>query len=136
MLSGCSVLIVDDDRLLARATQRALRRHFPSVRIAHDTTEAESQIARRVPEVVLADFELEEGTTSEAFIRRLAQAHPATRIVLYSASQPERWKALVDEALVCAIIVKPCADPKQLLTAVLAAAGRAISSSAPEESLP
>jgi DNA-binding NarL/FixJ family response regulator len=115
------ILIIDDDALVARATQRVLRTHFHDVRIALDARQALSEFSRQVPAVVLADFESEDGT-NEGLIRQLAHDFPRTRVVLYSASQPERWKSLVDNALIHTVLVKPCVDLKRLIDAVRAAA--------------
>jgi DNA-binding NtrC family response regulator len=111
------LLVVDDDVLLARATRRALSQHFADVRIAHDVRTALKEIAVRVPAVVVTDYELS-GSTSERLIRKLAKESPRTRVVLYSASQPERWKALTDNGWIAATLVKPCIDLKRLLAAV------------------
>jgi DNA-binding NtrC family response regulator len=111
------LLVVDDDVLLARATKRALSQHFADVRVAHDAFSALRQVAQRVPSVVVTDYELQ-GGTADILIRTLAQDSPRTRVVLYSASQPERWKVLVENGWIAATLVKPCIDLQQLLSVI------------------
>jgi DNA-binding NarL/FixJ family response regulator len=111
------LLVVDDDVLLARATRRALAQYFPDVRVAYDADSALRLIAERVPAVVLTDYEFAAGT-ADRLIQTLAREAPRTRVVLYSASQPERWKRLVDHGWIAATLVKPCIDLARLVSAV------------------
>jgi DNA-binding NtrC family response regulator len=112
------LLVVDDDVLLARATRRALAQHFADVRIAYDADSALRQISERVPAVVLTDYEFADGGTADRLIQTLARECPRTRVVLYSASQPERWKRLVDQGWIAATLVKPCIELWRLIFAV------------------
>jgi hypothetical protein len=71
----------------------------------------------RVPAIVLTDYELS-GGTADVLIRTLARESPRTRVILYSASQPERWKVLADMGWIAATLVKPCVDLRRLLAVV------------------
>jgi len=57
-MSNCSILVVDDDRDLARSLARLLVRQGHKVRLAYDGIEAVDQARLHPPDVVLLDIGL------------------------------------------------------------------------------
>lgn len=99
------ILIVDDNELNTRALKRALQR-FHSVRIATSARGAFDAIAESRPDVIICDFELGDDTCT-GFLRAVSRTMPGVRRVLYSASRPELWNELVEDALIDAALQKP-----------------------------
>jgi DNA-binding NtrC family response regulator len=99
------VLILDDDAMITRALARLLQgRH--TVRLARTPEEALALMEERPPDVLLSDFELEQGTTAE-LLRTVKARWPAVRCVLHSASRMELWIALIKDKIVDSVLVKP-----------------------------
>ncbi len=81
-MTRMSILLVEDDPLVARATARLLRlRH--EVTVAGGVAEALAALAGRAFDVVVSDFDLGDGTGDEV-LARAAEVQPAARRVLYS----------------------------------------------------
>ena len=88
--TGLNVVIVDDHVALRRGMELLLRRHgHHVVGTAGDAESAESLIQRRRPDVALIDLALPRESGAE-LTRRLLQADPKTRIVLYTGTADER----------------------------------------------
>jgi DNA-binding NtrC family response regulator len=99
------VLILDDDAMITRALARLLRgRH--TVRLAHTPAEALALMEERLPEVLLCDFELGQGTASE-LLRTVKTRWPAVRCVLHSASRMELWTELLRDRIIDHVVAKP-----------------------------
>jgi DNA-binding NarL/FixJ family response regulator len=85
-----NVVIVDDHVALRRGMEMLLRRNgHHVVGAADDAESAESLIMRRRPDVALIDLALP-GESGAELTRRLLQADPDVRIVLYTGTTDER----------------------------------------------
>jgi DNA-binding NarL/FixJ family response regulator len=85
-----NVVIVDDHVALRRGMELLLRRNgHHVVGAADDAESAESLIMRRRPDVALIDLALPRESGAE-LTRRLLQADPGVRIVLYTGTTDER----------------------------------------------
>jgi DNA-binding NarL/FixJ family response regulator len=85
-----NVVIVDDHVALRRGMEMLLRRNgHHVVGAADDAESAESLIMRRRPDVALIDLALPRESGAE-LTRRLLQADPDVRIVLYTGTTDER----------------------------------------------
>jgi DNA-binding NarL/FixJ family response regulator len=85
-----NVVIVDDHVALRRGMELLLRRNgHHVVGAADDAESAESLIKRRRPDVALIDLALPRESGAE-LTRRLLQADPDVRIVLYTGTTDER----------------------------------------------
>jgi DNA-binding NarL/FixJ family response regulator len=85
-----NVVIVDDHVALRRGMELLLRRNgHHVVGAADDAESAESLIMRRRPDVALIDLALPRESGAE-LTRRLLQADPDVRIVLYTGTTDER----------------------------------------------
>jgi DNA-binding NarL/FixJ family response regulator len=85
-----NVVIVDDHVALRRGMELLLRRNgHHVVGAADDAESAESLIMRRRPDVTLIDLALPRESGAE-LTRRLLQADPDVRIVLYTGTTDER----------------------------------------------
>jgi DNA-binding NarL/FixJ family response regulator len=85
-----NVVIVDDHVALRRGMELLLRRSgHHVVGAADDAESAESLIMRRRPDVALIDLALPRESGAE-LTRRLLQANPDLRIVLYTGTTDER----------------------------------------------
>jgi DNA-binding NarL/FixJ family response regulator len=85
-----NVVIVDDHVALRRGVELLLRRNgHHVVGAADDAESAESLIMRRRPDVALIDLALPRESGAE-LTRRLLQADPGVRIVLYTGTTDER----------------------------------------------
>jgi DNA-binding NarL/FixJ family response regulator len=85
-----NVVIVDDHVALRRGVELLLRRNgHHVVGAADDAESAESLIMRRRPDVALIDLALPRESGAE-LTRRLLQADPDVRIVLYTGTTDER----------------------------------------------
>ncbi|GAC1352017.1 MAG: response regulator [Polyangiales bacterium] len=109
MMDGSSegerILIVEDDVLLARATQRALESHH--VELAHDVASAKRLVREQEFDAVISDFELPDGNGAEVLACSLA-THPDTpRILITSHADWETAARCLHEAEVFRVIAKP-----------------------------
>ena len=85
-----NVVIVDDHVALRRGMELLLRRHgHHVVGTADDAESAETLILRRRPDVALIDLALP-GDSGAELTRRLLEAKPHLRIVLYTGAADER----------------------------------------------
>jgi DNA-binding NarL/FixJ family response regulator len=88
--TSLNVVIVDDHVALRRGMEMLLRRNgHHVVGAADDAESAESLIMRRRPDVALIDLALPRESGAE-LTRRLLQADPDVRIVLYTGTTDER----------------------------------------------
>ena len=88
--TSLNVVIVDDHVALRRGMELLLRRNgHHVVGAAGDAESAESLIMRRRPDVALIDLALPRESGAE-LTRRLLQADPDVRIVLYTGTTDER----------------------------------------------
>src|SRR5688500_12549871 len=75
-----SVLLVDEDLLVLKATARPLRSYF-DMRIAESVSNAVTELQRELPAVVVADLHLR-GTLR--LMQRVAEDHPEIRRLMVS----------------------------------------------------
>jgi DNA-binding NtrC family response regulator len=78
---SCAVLVVDDERTLARNIQSYLIRHGYAARCAHDGAGAIQTLADFTPAVILLDLRLPDADGIE-LLRRLRPLAPAARVVI------------------------------------------------------
>ncbi len=105
MTTPRDVLILDDEPLVCRMLVRLLRSRY-TVRFADTPAAALAQIEERVPDVLLCDFQLRDGTTSD-LLREIKTRWPALRVVLHSASRMELWSQLAADRVIDLVLVKP-----------------------------
>lgn len=84
MTARMSILLVEDDLNVARATRRLLGRDH-DVSVAHSVSEAVAALAARSYEAVISDFNLGDDT-GDVVLAYAAAVHPEARRVLYSGS--------------------------------------------------
>ncbi len=80
------ILVVDDDRALARSLQIHLRTADHAVRIAHTLAEAWSQFSGNPDDIVFLDLKLPDGD-GRSLLTRLREAHPETPVIMISGHQ-------------------------------------------------
>jgi DNA-binding response OmpR family regulator len=85
---AAALLLVEDDQLLASSLGRALSAYGYEVTIARSVAEALSELARRVPDLVLLDLGLPDGDGDEV-CAYLVQHHPRLPIVVVTARNEE-----------------------------------------------
>jgi len=78
---SCAVLVVDDERTLARNIQSYLMRHGYTAHCAHDGAGALQALAEFTPAVILLDLRLPDADGIE-LLRRLRPLAPAARVVI------------------------------------------------------
>lgn len=80
------ILVVDDDRALARSLQIHLRGANHVVRIAHTLAEAWVQFSATPDDIVFLDLKLPDGD-GRSLLTRLREGHPATPVIMISGHQ-------------------------------------------------
>lgn len=80
-MDGPSLLLVEDDPLLAQTLARALGRRGYLVEVCHTTGEARRAIERSAPEFAVVDLRLPDGS-GLCLVRTLHEADPQTSIVV------------------------------------------------------
>jgi DNA-binding NtrC family response regulator len=105
MADSRDIIILDDEPLITKMLARLLKNRH-TVRFAHTFREALALIEERVPDVLLCDFQLKDGT-ADGFLRDVRDRWPATRIVLHSASRMEMWGELVTDGIIDRVLLKP-----------------------------
>jgi DNA-binding NarL/FixJ family response regulator len=112
-----NVVIVDDHVALRRGMEMLLRRNgHHVVGAADDAESAESLITRRRPDVALIDLALPRESGAE-LTRRLLEADPGVRIVLYTGTTDERQLLEGLDAGAAGFALK-CGDPDELEEAI------------------
>jgi DNA-binding NarL/FixJ family response regulator len=112
-----NVVIVDDHVALRRGVELLLRRNgHHVVGAADDAESAESLIKRRRPDVALIDLALPRESGAE-LTRRLLQADPDVRIVLYTGTTDERQLLAGLDAGAAGFALKS-GDPEELEEAI------------------
>ena len=96
------ILLVDDDPEVLRATARLLA-SVHQVRTADSLASALIEVGRSVPEVVVSDLDMPNGTGAD-LLTEIADRHPAVRRVLCSGAD---CRALVHLGVAHAAIEKP-----------------------------
>jgi DNA-binding response OmpR family regulator len=80
------VLVVEDETAIAEALVEILRVEGYAVRTAATVDQARAQIRTREPTLVLLDFMLAAGATSEALLVELRAHVPSPAMLVYSAT--------------------------------------------------
>jgi DNA-binding response OmpR family regulator len=88
------LLVLDDDRMQLELLERALSRDGFDIRAVETVAELTAEAARFAPELVLVDVNLP-GAQPEATIAAARAAARGARIVLYSAWEASRLRALM-----------------------------------------
>ncbi|MDB4965813.1 MAG: hypothetical protein JWN44_1502 [Myxococcales bacterium] len=118
MLKSLDVLVVDDDVGDACAVARVLRqRHL--VRIAVGLREAVHEVSKRVPDVIVAAFEMPP-YRGDALLAMVAREHPHVRRILFKHARRGRAAmaaAPITEDAAHAVLQGPL-EPAQLLAAM------------------
>jgi CheY-like chemotaxis protein len=91
-LTPRTVLVVDDEPLLAEATARLLGSEV-RVRIAHTLAAARRALADELPDVLVCDYRMC-GETSDELLAEVIIDYPRIRRVLYSGNPPERVRRM------------------------------------------
>ncbi len=94
MTGAIRLLVVDDDPLQLELVERALSRDGFEVRTVDTIAALAAEAARFAPELVLLDVNLS-GAPPEQAVRAAREAAAGARIVLYSAWEESRLRALV-----------------------------------------
>jgi CheY-like chemotaxis protein len=95
-----SVLVVDDDELVARATGRCLRVSY-RVRTSTQVEDAIRQCEEELPDVILADMD------SGPFLIAIRKQFPSVRRIVYSGGRPEFLADVVESGIAHAAVCKP-----------------------------
>lgn len=114
-LPRLDLLLVDDEPRFARGFQRSLSQAH-SVRIAHSKKEALEELQKKVPNVLVCDYQVDWQST-EDLLQYVKDHYPSVRRVLYSFSRIEIWCDLLHRKLVHAAVPKS-APRGQLLDAL------------------
>lgn len=113
MKAARAILVVDDDRLMARTLSDVLSLHGWHPSVAHSGEEAVERVRERAFSIVLMDIKMG-GMTGVDALKRIRELRPGARVVLmtaYSATQ------LVEEAVrsgVIEVLAKPVVLPNLL----------------------
>lgn len=102
--AALSVLVVDDDPQLLRATGRILSRHAATT-MADSAAAARALLEQRRFDVVVSDYTMpgEDGLSLLAFVRSL---YPDARLILFSGAEFEHGAQAVLEGLIHEAIPK------------------------------
>ena len=101
------VLVVDDHRMFAESLVHRLEFESDLAVMAsvHTLAEAATAIAELIPDVVLLDYSLPDGTGIE-LAQRIVADHPATRVVMLTGVAGESEQQAAREAGCVAVITK------------------------------
>ncbi len=100
------VLVVENDAEVLRAMVALLSGWQCEVLAAHDVTEAERLVAKRIPDMLLLDYHLDAGRTGLELRERLAPLMSARPCVIITADHSEAVRAEVFAAG-CQLLYKP-----------------------------
>ena len=120
-----TILVVDDDRVVQKATQDFLQKNGYAVLLADDGSEGVSIARNQRPDLILLDlsFPLDpmSGPLSNGFeivewLRKMPESK-AIPIIILSGTEPAKYKGRFLEGEIAAFIQKPV-DKKTVLAAV------------------
>jgi signal transduction histidine kinase len=97
-LAGLTVLVIDDDEQARRATRRAVESFGCRAVEAVSTKDALQVAASAAPDLLLADFDLGEGDTGLAAVRRLRESQPALPALLISGNTEAKHRREAEQA--------------------------------------
>ena len=123
------ILIVDDDRALARSLQIHLTGEEHDVRLAHTLADGWDTISSDTPEIVFLDLKLPDGD-SRTLLKRVLESHPEMIVVMITGHQDMQATIEAIRAGAFDFIRKPL-DLDQVLAAVAKAGERLRSKSQP-----
>lgn len=110
------ILVVEDERVLAKNVREKLAAHGHEVRIAHSGREATAANAEFLPEVVFLDLRLPD-TDGLKILPQLKAESPFTNVVVVTAHGNERIAVDAMKAGACEYLTKPV-DLDELLMVV------------------
>jgi DNA-binding response OmpR family regulator len=103
---SATVLVVEDDRLIASSLERALVANGYAARTAATVADAVADVDADPPDLVLLDLGLPDGDGGEV-ARHVAQHHPAVPVIILTARADEIDVVLGLEAGAVDYVVKP-----------------------------
>ncbi len=123
--SACDVLIVEDDRNMARAIQRALRQVRLRAEICGDPAGAITEAGRLGPRLVTLDLMMP-GVSGLDLLTALRNRHGAakTKILVLSAAEADRLDQAMDSGA-DAVMAKPFRNDELCRTVLALLAGSA-----------
>jgi DNA-binding NtrC family response regulator len=109
------VLIVDDEPDVAMSVGELVAMEH-EVRVVFGVREAIVEIAQRVPDVVVSDFDMPP-FRGDALLHLVARECPQVRRILYTGSPPTMHEDLIDQGIAHAVLRKP-SSAAELLEAI------------------
>ena len=106
MHSNLDYLVVDDDPLVLSALERLIQARGNVVRSVSTVADALVEVARRVPHVIIADFDLSPGGNGAELLRIVAQHHPFVRRILFSGSSDSTIEELLEMGIAHGFVPK------------------------------
>lgn len=116
MGNGPSILLVEDNDLVARGVTRWLRCYFARVAVVVTAAQAIEALRAERFAVVLSDYDLGAGFDGAELLALVAREWPAIRRVLYSANDDAELAGPRSRAHA---VVRKTAEPAELLAALL-----------------
>lgn len=111
------VLLVDDHPMIGAALQMLLRgSHYELVERARTIAEANKQIAKLKPDLLLLDVHLPDGSGLD-MLRRITRARARTKVILLTAGMDESQLLAASELNLDGMVLKT-SDPALLLEAM------------------
>lgn len=102
-----TILIIEDDLALARATRRALEQDGRTIVLAHDVRTGERLIRERDFDAIVCDFELPDGHGTEVLACALGVQPEAPRILVTSHTEWDTAASSINEGQVFRVVAKP-----------------------------
>ena len=127
---GQTVLVIDDDRVLADTLSEILRRHGYKPVALYSGEEALELAGRFRPDVVLSDIRMSELDGIEA-AKRIRILHPACRVILFTAHTVSTALAHSIRGLGFELLQRPL-HPERVLTALARHPARILHSQLPD----
>jgi DNA-binding NtrC family response regulator len=103
------VLVVDDERLVARALERWLRRHGVEVSVLCESASFSQEFARVRPTAVVSDY-LMPGADGVSLLRQCRQTAPEVKRCLLSGSLAMLTEEQRESISPCLFLAKPWND--------------------------
>lgn len=119
------ILVIDDDRVVQKATQDFLQKSGYEVLVAEDGSEGASIARNQRPDLILLDLSfpidpmsgpLSDGFEIVEWLRRMPESK-AIPIIILSGTEPAKYKARFREGEIAAFIQKPV-DKKEVLATI------------------
>ena len=102
-----TILIIEDDLALARATRRALEQDGRSILVAHDVQAGQRMVRERDFDAIICDYELPDGHGTEVLACALAVQPDAPRILVSGHTDWGTAACSINEGQVFRVVAKP-----------------------------